>query len=273
MNRRGVTLAECAVALATGAVVLAALHLLLLAATRAREREAARREARGTVRAAAAILRSELQGVAASAGDLVALDDTALSVRAVRAHGSACTQPAPDRLVVGAGSWSALRAADPARDVARVFLDGDPDDPADDAWWVAPIAATRSGSCPDGSAGILLTLAQASPSAVAVGAPVRLLETVEYRLYADATGQRWLGTRTRSVSGWTVTSPLVGPLRAGDGLHVDAVDSSGAAAASPAKAVLMVLTMHARSSRLMPRAGGVRSPAEDSLRFAVAVGP
>jgi hypothetical protein len=272
MNRRGVTLAECVVALGASAVVLGALHALLLAAARAREREAAAREVRAALRTAAALLRAELQGLSAPGGDLLAVDDSALTVRAVRGQAFACAQPAPDRVVVGAsGSW--LRGPDPAKDAARVFLDGDPDDPADDSWWLTAVSAAGGGACPDGSPAVVLALAQAPPSPVTPGAPVRVVETVEYRIYRDASGTWWLGTRTRTASAWTVTSPLAGPLRPADGLSVRAVDSVGAPAATPAAAALLDVTLRARSSRPVRRSDGTRVPLEDSLRLAVALVP
>lgn len=267
------TLAECAVALAAGALVLAALHALLLLASRARTAEAARVEARASARAAAAVLRAELQSVSAAAGDLVALDDTALTIRALRSHGSTCAQPAGDRVTVRSSSWAALRAPDPARDVARIFLEGDPDDPSDDTWWVAGIRAVGTAACPDGAPGILLTLAQPAPAAIAVGAPVRVLETVEYRAYCVTTAECWLGTRTRSVTGWSTTSPIVGPLRPGAGLHVEAHAQTGAITAQPAAAALLVVAVRTRASQLAVRPGGARVPVDDSLWLAIPVGP
>ena len=270
MNRRGVTLAECAVALAAGGLVLAALHLLLLAATRARSREAARREVRATLRAAAAILRSELQSVSAPAGDLLVVTDSAVTIRAARGQGTVCAVSAADRVVLDRASYAGLRAADPARDAVRIFLDGDPLVASDDGWWIATVTAVRSAACDDGRAGIGLAFAPPLPASAELGTPVRVLETVEYRLYADATGLRWLGTRTRTSTGWTATSPLAGPLRPGDGLRV-AADATGLPAALP-EVSLLTISLRARSSRSVPGALGVPAPVEDSLAQSVAVG-
>jgi len=273
VNRRGTTLAEMVVALGAAAVILVALHALLLAATRARAREAATREARGTARAAAAILRAELQGTASAAGDLLAVLDTAVAVRAVRAQAPVCAQPAPDRVALDEAHGSWLRSPDPARDAARILLDGDPDDAGDDAWWTAGIIGTGRGTCPDGSPAVTLDLARPLPGPAVAGAPVRVLETVEYRLYRDASGQWMLGTRTRSASGWAATSPLAGPLRPSSGLRVTARDAAGAVAATPGEAVTLELEVRSRSARLAPGAGGMRAGAEDSLSLVVAVGP
>jgi prepilin-type N-terminal cleavage/methylation domain-containing protein len=273
VNRRGVTLAECLVALVAGGIVLAALHALLLAASRARDRENAAREVRGALRTAAALLRADLQSLSAPAGDLLAVDDSALTARVVRGHGTVCAQTAPDRIVVDAARGTWLRAPDPARDVARVFLDGDPDDATDDAWWAVPLTATGTGACPDGTPGVTLTLSQVPPSPVTQGAPVRLLEIVEYRLYRDASGAWWLGTRTRSTAGWSVTSPVAGPLRATDGLAVTAFDAGGTPTTVPAAAATLAIALRSRSSRPIAKPGGVRIPVEDSLGLTVAVVP
>jgi hypothetical protein len=49
---------------------------------------------------------------------------------------------------------------------------------------------------------------------------------VEYRPYVDGTGQRWFGTRSQSLSGWSAMSPIAGPLLPA-GLRFGTPDSAG----------------------------------------------
>jgi hypothetical protein len=64
----------------------------------------------------------------------------------------------------------------------------------------------------------------ALPPGAEPGVPVVVFETVEYRLYRDASGYWWLGTRSSGASGWTATSPIAGPLSPHNGLELTALD-------------------------------------------------
>ena len=96
---------------------------------------------------------------------------------------------------------------EPGRNGVRVLLAADHD--SADRWLRAELAGVAAATCPDGAAALRLVLEIAeSPVAfasVTAGAPVRLFETVTYRLYNDGFGSWWLGARTWQGTSWAAT--------------------------------------------------------------------
>ena len=268
MNRRGFTLLECAVSLAAGGVLLAALHALLVASDRARRLETGRLEARRAARGAAAVLRAELEATSAAAGDLLAVSDSTVAIRAMRGLGVVCEATA-SRLVVDSATYEAYRAPDPGRDLVRVFLEGDSTTAADDTWMVAGFGAVSGGICPSGRPGLGLTLNGASAAAIVVGAPLVVQETVEYRAYVDPSGLYWLGLRGRSGSSWATISPVAGPLRRSDGLRVLTLNAAGAPTTRLDSAARLVIDVRARSPHVVHVGRGAVVAPEDSLHLLV----
>jgi len=270
MTRRGVTLVECLVALVVSGVLLAAAWALLLAGSRLAHAASAGAELRRGVRAAELVLRAELAALSAAAGDIAAMSDSTITIRAQRGFGVTCAPPAGTTIVLDDSLLSLLRAPDPAKDSVRFLVTGDPFTVTDDRWSNAAVSAVRRGSCGPGVGGTALDLAGATAADLAgvqAGAPVRLFEILEYRNYRDATGTWWLGVRGPSATGgWNATSPVAGPLRAFDGLSFSYSDSAGAAAASPADVVLVDITVRGVASRTVPGASPV-----DSVRLRVGV--
>jgi hypothetical protein len=260
-------LLECAIALAAGGVLLAALHGLLVAVDRARRLEAERLDTRRAVRGAAAVLRAELAATSARSGDLLGLTDSTVAIRAARGLGVVCEATAGS-LVVDSAEYDAYRAPDPSRDVVRVFLEGDTTTTADDAWTVAALTGVAAGRCPSGRAGVSLGVAGLG-GAVVPGAPLVVEETVEYRAYLDQSGLYWLGVRGRSGATWATVSPVAGPLRRGDGLILRALDATGAATTRLDSVATFDIALRARSPRLVHVGRGVLVAAQDSLRIAV----
>lgn len=271
MTRRGLTLVECLAGMVVAGVLTTAAGSLLLAASRLVRSEAAALSVRRNVRAGAAVLRAELSGVSADSGDLLALSDSAVMIRAARGFGVLCAPPSGTRVVLDDSLLSQWRAVDPARDSVRLLVAGDPLSSADDHWTRAAVLATGRGGCASGLPGTMLELsAAASELALAeAGAPVRLYEVVEYRRYRDATGAWMLGVRSPlAAGGWAATSPIAGPLLAGAaGLSLRALDSSGSVTATVSDARVAEITL--RGIAPQPLAGGV-SP-RDSLIISVAV--
>jgi len=271
---RGATLVECAIALVISSVLLAAVYALLLSGWRLARSQMDLIALRQNVRAAAAVLRSELQGVSADAGDLVRMSDSALALRATRAFGFVCAPPAPGAVVLDDTTLSATRAVDPARDSALVFREGDPLTSDDDTWLHAGVAAVRGGRCAGGWGGTQLVLTGVSAQALAEvtpGAPVRTFEILEYRLYPDATGLVWFGVRGPSGAGWGPTSPVAGPLRPLGGLRFRFLDHAGRLAAVPGDVALVEASIIGQGPRTVASPGHGPGSATDSLTIRVAV--
>jgi hypothetical protein len=269
MGRRGVSLAECAVALVAASALVAAVHTLLRVTHRLVREQTARLAVRQSVRAAAGVLRSELEAAALPALELVRFSESALELRALRGFGVLCAAPGGGVLQLEQAVFSSLRAVDPARDSALVFSEGDPTSAADDAWVPIGITSVRSGFCPDGRSALELvprSLAAGATAGIAAGSPVRVFEVVEYRLYADGTGSWWLGVRSPSTTGgWSATSPIAGPLRRRDGLALRYLDAAGQATATAGDVRLVeVVVRGVTSSALWPY--------RDSLAIRVKVG-
>lgn len=271
----GFALAELVVALLVAAVVLAAAFRALDSARAVLRDQAAVIAVRQNVRTAALVLQAELRPLSPAAGDVVAASDTAISLRAARASGPVCATPSltSATVVLRDGLLSAIRAPDPARDSVLLFREGEPLRTSDDRWIHAGLAAAHGASCADGAPGTALVLSGAAPgelAGVAEGAPARVVEPTQYRLYRDAAGQWWLGAREFTGGAWSATSPVAGPLRPRDGLRLRFLDLAGGPAPAPAAAALVEIAVRGRSARPLRAGKSVWSPFEDSLVALVA---
>jgi len=236
--RRGITLVECLASMVVSGVLTAAVYAVLLSGTRLARAESSALEVRRNLRAATQVLRAEFQSASAEAGDLLAMSDSALTLRAQRGFGIVCALPAASAIVLDDSLLSLLRAIDATKDQVLVFAAGDPRTSADDRWVVASVSWVASGVCAGGSRGTRLSLSGSSVAAdladVGSGAPVRLYEILEYRRYRDAAGLWWLGVRGPAAGGgWSASSPIAGPLLPGTGLVFQYRDTLGNAAVLP----------------------------------------
>jgi prepilin-type N-terminal cleavage/methylation domain-containing protein len=274
-GRRGVTLVECAVALAISSIILAAVWALLLAGWRTARAASATTAVRQGVRAAATVLGEELLGVSAGAGDILAISDSSLALRTTRGMGFLCAGPAGSAVVLSDSLLSVTRTVDPSHDSALVFREGDPMVSADDRWLHAGISSTRGSVCADGTSGTRLVLTGTSAAdlaGVSAGAPVRIFEILEYRRYVDAAGLGWLGVRGPSSGGWAATSPLAGPLRPRDGVVFRFASRDGRTATVPGDVALVEVTVHGLDPRLLAAPGRPSRPSADSATLRAFVG-
>lgn len=267
------TLAECLVALVVSLTLIAAVDASLVAGQRSTRALAASRALRQNLRAAAAVLRAELEADAPGAGDLLAVSDSDVALRAQRLFGVVCAVPGPGLLVLDDSLLSQLRAADPARDSALVYREGDALSASDDRWIAGAVTQVRRGTCAGGSAGTLIGVAApaADLAGVVIGAPVRIFEIVQYRRYRDAAGLWWLGVRSPSGSGWSATSPIAGPLAPAGGLVFTWRDASLAVSAIPDSIVLADATIRVLDQR--PFAPGpLPAATRDSAQIRILLG-
>lgn len=274
-SRSGFTLIELLVALVLSAVVLGAVYPVLWNNQRFFRAQAEIVGVHQNVRAVAHILATELRQVSAADGDIVAMSDRSVTIKALRGFAVACAAPVSGAVVIRNSLTFGVRGIDPAKDSALVFLEGDPSSAADDRWLHRGIADVAAGAtCEDGAAGTRLALGAAGqPSAldsVTDGAPVRTFEVVTYRLYADASGTWWLGVRAFTGGVWSATSPVAGPLRPRDGLALRFTDADGNSVGSPDRVALVDIVVRGRSARPLAAPGRPAGPYEDSLVARVA---
>ena len=274
--RRGVTLAETLVATVLAGVVVAALYGVVLRAQRLSRAQPQILDVQRGVRAVALLLPAELRELDPSDGDIVALSDTAVTVKAARAHGIVCGEPdvAGGRVTVSDRLLYSFRAVDATRDSVLLFREGDTLVATDDRWLRAGVTGAGTAACPDGAPGTRLTVTPAGGTAdlegVHAGAPLRTFEMVRYRLYEDGSHAWWLGLQTHSGA-WSATTPLAGPLRARDGLRFAFVDAGGLPTGSAPAVRRILLSVRGRSRRAIDVAGRRAGPFEDSVFTSVSL--
>ena len=274
MTRRGMTLIECMVSLVVSSVLVGAVDASLVAGQRFARYTEASRGLRQNVRAAAGVLRAELEGASPPAGDLIAASDSAVVIRAQRGFGVVCAVMSPGSVILDDSLLSLLRAIDPAKDSARIYLDGDPLTTTDDHWTASAITQVRRGTCANGSAGTMLALSLTLSEfeKIGIGVAVRTFEIAEYRRYRDAQGLWWLGVRNPSGSGWSSSSPVAGPLKGRGGLQLRYLDATLAPTTFPDSVALIEADIAAADARPFSAPGHRFSPLADSVTIRIAPG-
>ncbi len=259
-GRRGGTLVELLMAIPIAALLAAAAAATLIGGWRLLRQAASSQGSAREMRHAQAAFEAELRPL--RAGDLHAVSDTAMEFDAVLGAGVVCATTAA---ATGATIRVEMVSADPAdsRGVswASSVQVGDqlslwratPDTVAsvvefrttvrDISWGAACAASPWMAGWTDRRT-VRLTLADASPSPIVVGAPVAARRRTRLSLYRS--GAFWyLGKRTRAGGAWDVVQPVAGPLlsAAQGGLSVRLLDGAGAAtrAVSDAAAVRLEL--------------------------------
>lgn len=244
--RRGGTLVELLIALPMAALLAAAAAATLIGAWRLVRRAESSQGGTRELRHAQAAFESELRPL--RAGDIQTLRDTAVEFDALLGTGVVCAattgspglsdrvemasaDPADSRGVSWASTvqigdalslWRAdadrLASLVEHRTTVRAVSWGDA---CTASPWMAGWADQRT---------VRLTLADASPSALVVGAPVALRRRTRLTLYRS--GVLWyLGKRTRTSGVWDGVQPVAGPLLspALRGMSAGLLDASGAA--------------------------------------------
>lgn len=274
---RGFSLVELAISLVVGAILLSSLYRVLLTSQRFYRAQAAILGVQQNVRAAAHLLAEELRALDAPDGDLIALSDTAVTLKAMRIFATTCApaSPATSGVVLRDALTFGYRGIDPARDSLLLYLEADTTS-SGEKWLHAAVQRVSAGAaCADSTPGTRLTLVLAAGGAtqlarVATGAPVRAFEVVSYRLYRDAGGAWWLGQRSLSGGAWGSTTPVAGPLRPVSGLTLRGLDAAGSPAA-PRQVAQIEITVRGRSLEPISVQGLPPGPYRDSLTLRVAL--
>ena len=279
LTRGGFTLPELLVALTLFGLVSAGALGLLRQTRDAYRAESQEIDLQQNLRIAAAFLPAELRELDAADGDLVAMTDTAITIRAARQLAVACRSPGWSgpggalTLTLRDTPFFGLRDFNPSVDSLWVYSEVDADASDDGGWILGSIASVAPDSCPDGQPGrrvttvLRPTAGQVSPErAIPSGAPVLGFETVTYRLYRSTEDRRWyVGMKTA-----TDLQPLLGPVTS-DGLAFAYFDSSGAVTTDPSRVSLIEVRVRALTDQPIRRAGGRLGHQVDSLVTLVAL--
>ncbi len=235
MTRRlGFTLAETLTALVLSGIVASAVVRSLVGHQRLYQSQLQRVAANEAARAGVAVLASEIRGLSAAEGDIIAMESSSLTYESTQALYFQCAPPDTGRLAVilDGGAFYGLRAISAGNDSLRIYAENDPSTRTDDGWLSAGvIGVTTETSCPGGRPSITIRLDALTPLALAgvqSGAPVQTVRPTRVLTYRDASGFWWLGSREyQPGSGsWSTTQPIVGPLSA-SGLELTYTDSAG----------------------------------------------
>ena len=278
-SRAGFTLVELMIAIAMSSIVLGAVYRILVNNQRFYRAQSQIVDVQQNVRAVAEILPAELRELDAADGDIIAMSDTSLTIKAMRGITSICAAPdvANGKITVRNGLTYGYRAVDPTRDSVLVFADDNTQFSSDDTWLHAPAAVVTTGvTCTDGAAATRYTLTGmvggiAQLSKVTDGSPVRSFEVVNYRLYDDGTGTWWLGVRSFASGAWAATSPVAGPLRPTDGIGFTYYDATGAVTATRADVAQIAIAVRGRSTEPIQVQGRPTGRYQDSLTVRVAL--
>ena len=130
----------------------------------------------------------------------------------------------------------------------------------------------------DQARGWQITLDQALPSTVGVGASIRFFRKARYELMQAADGDWYLGFRDCTTARPTACdelAPIAGPYLAEDnvppGLQLDYFDSNGAATTDPATLSRVDITLRSQSSQAVDMDGRAKGFYKDSLKTSIAL--
>jgi hypothetical protein len=245
------------------------MYKLLNTTQRLSRAQAERVDLQSNVRTAALVVPTELRelntfvGGAADRNDITVAEATRIQYRAMRSMGFVC-QTGTTSLRIRKSTWSGFRDPVAAKDAAYVFVQNAKS--ALDVWQQEAITAvSTANNCLDGQPAYTFTINPALAAAPPIGTPVRTFEVMELKLYDDA-GKSWLGAR--SVSGGEANSqPLLGPLRAADGLSFTYLNAAGAATATLGEIKSVALTVRGETTQRVSTGGGNAANAymQDSL--------
>ena len=238
--------------------------------------QAAHAQLQSSLRAGVSVIGSELRelgGGSAGGGDLIELNSTSITYRAMRYTSFLCRPPDSQRreVVVWHEPSYGLRELEAGRDSILVFSENDPVLESDNAWLRAAVVSLAGGTqCPGNTAGVRLGLAGVSSGSltgVERGAPVRGFQVTRMLLYEDRQSTAWLGLKEwKGGSGWSVTQPVLGPL-ATNGLRFEYLDGNGRPTSQPGDVAVVAITLVARSHGRVARVGHIT----DSLSTFVAL--
>lgn len=275
-HESGFTVLELLVYMVLAGVLMASVYQMLIGQSQAYTKQRELRDARGSLRPAAALLAWDLRQASAAAGDLYAISANSIALRSVRGTGIVCVEkPSQVRFGLWAITGDIGATAD---DSVLIFAAGGTSSSGDDRWRVLKLQVRGTpgslgvGGCvwSGGRASELAVEGVANvPSDTAgirVGAPFRAFRRVEYGLYAED-GRWWLG---RKVGGAASYEKLTGPLQASGGLDFTYYDASGNVTVDPTQVAAVAFVLRAESYGQARVAGGIDFQ-RDSLATRVAL--
>lgn len=234
-SRRGFTVLEVTVVIALLGLVMGALMLVVVRQQRFYRDAGLRMDSRSQIRQASMILPGDLRGISPVGGDILALADSAVEVRATYGSAVICDRIAADAMAfapagrLSAGSGNILTSFLTPPDVGDTLFVYDTAAPAVESPWkahrVAAVSVTTdarvcgvlSGYTAAGDASksrVVVTVTPALAAAESKGSPVRFTRRVRYNIYQAGDDTWYLGYNQRVNDAWVGLQPVSGPYRA-----------------------------------------------------------
>jgi prepilin-type N-terminal cleavage/methylation domain-containing protein len=261
-RRRGFTLIEIMLALTLMLIVSGAIYRLIVSSQRISRNQTERMGLQSNVRIGSLAVLSDLREInTVTAGslaenDILAMAANSITYRGGRGTGFICVAPTATQVRLARNTFFGYRDPIPGRDSLYVFIDGDPNTEADDAWLSAPITGVSTAVACPGVLGDGITLTTPNTAALVglpTGTPVRIFEVMELKLHQQD-GRSWLGAR--SVSADEPVRPVLGPLVDGNGFSLIYLNAAGAPTADRTQVRSIQVTLRGISD------GGVTSGIE-----------
>jgi len=246
-DRKGFTLVELLVVAVLGALVLVATYNVLITNQRTYTVNAANIQGQQTVRAGMDVLFSELREISPSGGDLINMDDQSVTIRVMRAAAILCDTVPKGPLGLARNPYKVVNLGDKvaANDSMWLFDENDSTITDDDTWFRIQATVRVDATTCQGLAGQELRFAGATflvADTPTLGSLARVFTTYTYELGAY-NGEPYL---VRRASDGT-EAPLVGPIRADDGVSFEYLDSDGNVTADGDEVAQIVVTVRTES--------------------------
>ena len=274
--RRAFTLVEVLVALVLFGIVGGAVLQSFVRSQRTFNAQLASIRLTSQTRAGAYALSGALRGLDAHDSDIVAMSPNDITIKPTVQTGFICVAPTRSSTSVSVRQSQVFGSvAFAARDSVLLYADNDTTTSTDDTWLHGIITTTSTGTCTDGSSALTLSLSLVGGdtllSAVRSGALVRAIEIDRYALYADSTGQRYLGKSRFLSGGWTALDPVAGPFLSSTGLALAFYDTTGAVTTSTTAVNAVAITVRGQSTSPATLAGSIGTPRRDSVVTEIAL--
>jgi prepilin-type N-terminal cleavage/methylation domain-containing protein len=257
-DRRGFTLVELVVVTVLGALVVAASLQILITNQRTYTAQTAQIQGQQNTRAALDILTAEIREISPEGGDILAMSQTRMTVRVMRKMGVSCLITSDDPPVVRA---IVVGEAFQPKDSVFIFADNNESTAADDTWISAQVTEVSTEvTCGTNKAHELKFEGQSAvfkADSIRVGGPVRSYLRYTYGLFKLGDGQYYLA---RQQPGRDAV-PVVGPLKAENGLEFVYMDDEENKTADPAEVRQIAIRIRTHS----PVVNSVGEQVSDSI--------
>jgi prepilin-type N-terminal cleavage/methylation domain-containing protein len=258
--RAGFTLPELLVTMTLLVLVGATLGTMLTSQYRMFNRTRGATQMQRDLRTGLGLLPLDLRAASRAAGDITALQDSAIQLRATIGSSVVCVRAALATidlppLNAARNALTQWHVQPQTGDTVLVYDENTRPGPEDDRWLpysVTSLAAAPAASCaglpftdpaldpPASKPRWRLVLSSDPPNTVLPGAPIRFLRSVRYSLFrpTGATADGWyLGYREYVGGSWSTPEPIAGPFEAAgaprNGIRFAYFDTLGQTLAAP----------------------------------------